>query len=235
MLSLNTWLAGSKRSAPRRWRCAACGLHDSAGPFCTGCEADYFPRDITRCPQCARTLPASVSGHCGQCLTQAPNFDATLACAHYGPPISAMVLALKKGGQLSLARAFGQLMASRIDVAGMADAMVCPVPLNAQRLRERGFNQALEIARAFARALDVPLHANALARTPNSKAQQALKLHERRRNVRGVFRVQADVRDRHVVVIDDVMTSGSTLDEIARCLKRAGARRVSNVVLARTG
>lgn len=228
-------LAGRNPSAPRQWRCAACGLHDSAAPFCPGCETDYFPRDTTRCPQCARPLPAPVFGHCGQCLTQAPTFDATLACAHYGPPISAMVLALKNGGQLPLARAFGQLMASRVDPHSMAGAMVCPVPLNAQRLRERGFNQALEIARAFARALDLPLCANALTRAPNSKAQQALKLHERRRNVRGVFRVHTDVRGRHVVVIDDVMTSGSTLDEIARCLKRAGAQRVSNVVLARTG
>jgi ComF family protein len=109
-----------------------------------------------------------------------------------------------------------------------------PVPLAFERHAERGFNQALEIARRLARALTVPLDADALLRVRHAAPQHLLALAERRRNVRGAFTVRADVRGRHMLVVDDVMTSGATLEEIASVLKKAGAARVTNLVVART-
>lgn len=145
-----------------------------------------------------------------------------------------MVLALKTGGRLALADTFGALLARRLGTAGVAGALVTAVPLAFERQAERGFNQAVQIARRLARNLQLEFAPAALLRIRHAAPQHMLALAERRRNVRGAFAVRADMRDRQVIVVDDVMTSGATLDEIAKILKRAGAGRVTNVVVART-
>jgi ComF family protein len=112
--------------------------------------------------------------------------------------------------------------------------LLAPVPLSFERQSERGFNQAQEIARRVAAASRVPLRGDLLLRTRHTAAQMDLALHERQRNVRGAFVARGELAARHVVVVDDVMTTGATLDEIAATLKRAGAARVTNLVVART-
>jgi ComF family protein len=144
-----------------------------------------------------------------------------------------MVVALKSGGRLDLARVFGDLLAARIGDRIPIDGLLA-VPLAGRRQRQRGFNQSLEIARVIARRLSLPLQRHALVRSRAGPPQQSLPLQARRANVSGAFALSEAVPARCVAVVDDVMTSGATLDEVARVLKRAGVRQVVNLVIART-
>jgi len=167
-------------------------------------------------------------------LHASPRFDATLALADYAPPVARMIAALKFGGRLPLAHAFGSLLAERAGhVLHQADA-ICPVPLAYERLAERGFDQAHEIARRCAAICGLKLRPELLLRTRRTAAQMDLSLSERRRNVRGAFVARGDLGHASIVVIDDVMTTGATLDEVAAALKGAGARTVTTLVMART-
>jgi ComF family protein len=238
---------GAALAAAMPLRCACCGQHEG-DPFCAGCCADAFDPTRHRCRICALPLPARAGAVCGACLRQPPPFDATVAAADYAAPVSGMVLALKNGARLSLARAFGRLLATRLPLdppaacgtvgapaPGRSTApWLVPVPLAPERQRERGFNQSLEIARALAHATGLALRPNALARVRHAAPQHLLDLAARRRNLHGAFVVAAALRDRPVIVVDDVMTTGSTLAEVAAVLKRAGAARVTNLVVART-
>jgi ComF family protein len=217
--------------------CTVCDLTSVAAgyPLCVDCERDFFPADIGRCRICALRLPESTAAQiCASCVRQPPPFDATIALADYAPPVAGMVVALKTGGRLALAGVFGALMARRALRLDLALALVAPVPLTFERQAERGFNQALEIARRLAHDLALRLVPGTLLRVRDAPPQHLLALAERRRNIRGAFTVRAEVRARHVIVVDDVMTSGSTLGEIASVLKKAGAARVTNLIVART-
>jgi ComF family protein len=209
--------------------CAVCSL--APGPICVDCEADFFPAGRRRCGVCAIRLHGD-DLVCGRCLASPPGFHRATALADYAPPVDAMVMALKFQARLELASVFGGLLAQRLAVTG--DALVIPVPLAFERLSERGFNQSLQIARAFCRASGARLGADVVRRIRHAPPQQTLALDERRRNVRGAFEAAGDVRDREVLVVDDVMTSGSTMDEIARLLASAGAAQVHALVVART-
>jgi ComF family protein len=143
-----------------------------------------------------------------------------------------MIGALKFSARLDLAAVFSGLLAAREPVAG-AD-VVLAVPLSHERERERGFNQSREIGKRFARRVGLPFADDILLRVRHSAPQHSLAREERRRNVKGAFAVVGDVRGRCALIVDDVMTTGSTLDEIASALKRAGATRVLNRVVART-
>jgi ComF family protein len=167
-----------------------------------------------------------------------PAFDASVTLADYAAPIDGLVIALKFGHRLEVAHTLGLLLGRLIDRSAPADAVLAVVPLAFERQRERGFNQALEIARATARASGRRLLPHALLRVRHRPAQEGLTLDERRRNVRGAFAVartsEPGIAGRTLVMVDDVLTSGSTLDEAARVLKRAGAAAVINAVAART-
>jgi ComF family protein len=141
------------------------------------------------------------------------------------------VQAYKYGRDLALAPLFARALARHVDRD--ADALVA-MPLSATRLRERGFNQAHEIARHLGRAIDVPVLANACRKVADTPPQAGLTLAQRVRNVRRAFVCDADFTGQHVAIVDDVMTTGATLNELARVLKRAGAARVSGWVVART-
>lgn len=177
---------------------------------------------------------------CGECLKHPPAFDATIAAADYAAPMDQLVLALKFGARLPLAA----LMANMLRDAALQrqelplPTQLMPVPLGAKRLVERGFNQALEVARPLSRSLGVALTPRLLSRERETRAQSLLHPDDRHRNVRGAFIVSAEaidlVRGAHIGVVDDVMTTGETLNEIAATLKRFGAARVTNFVFART-
>ena len=143
-----------------------------------------------------------------------------------------MVMALKFGARLDLADAFGRVLAQRAPAS--REALVVPVPLAFDRMAERGFNQSLQIARAYCSITGARLAADALRRIRHTPPQQTLALAARRRNIRGAFLVSGGVVGRTVIVIDDVMTSGSTMDEIAHVLVAAGAAQVHALVVART-
>ena len=219
--------------------CALCGGHARAA-VCADCEQAYVA-PTPRCPCCANPTGAlDVVRHCGACLADAPSFDATWAACDYAAPLDSLVLQLKFGAQLALApwmaRVLHAAIVRNVQSAPVFPDVLCPVPLGPARLIERGYNQALEVARPLARALGVPVAPQLLHRLRETAPQSGAAPGERRRNVRGAFGVSStfDVSGRHVGVVDDVMSSGHTLAEIAAVLKGAGAARVTNIVFART-
>jgi ComF family protein len=198
--------------------------------LCRACDADLPRLGAHLCPRCALASPAGAV--CGRCLTQPPAYDATQAALAYTFPADALVQSLKFRGELALAPFLADLMLERISSKDV-DCLI-PVPLSLPRLRARGYNQALEIARHVARATRTELAPELCERVRDTPAQMDLPLEDRHKNVRGAFRCPSLVGGKTVAVLDDVMTTGATLDEIAATLKRAGAARVVNWVVART-
>jgi ComF family protein len=185
-----------------------------------------------------RRLAAQGPKFCPTCLAYPPSYDATIFAVDYAPPLDHLVLQLKFAARLPLAPWFAELLRDAVlarPTLPLPD-MLCPVPLGPSRLVERGYNQALEIARPLASMLGVPLHPRLALRQMDTRAQSGVSPHERAENLRGAFAI-ADpdlVAGRHIGIVDDVMTSGSTLEELAATFKRFGAARVSNLVFART-
>lgn len=219
--------------------CALCGAACD-GAVCRPCRAQFVAR-TPRCPRCANPVGDVDAGReCAGCITQRPAFDATLAGADYRAPLDQLVLQLKFGGKLALAPWFAEVLRDAVleDRAFLLPNVLCPVPLGPQRLIERGFNQALEMARPLARHLGIDLCERLAIRALDTRAQSGVAPDQRRRNIRNAFAVAPDamaiVRGQHIGVVDDVMTSGHTLGELAATLKRCGAARVSNFVFART-
>lgn len=219
--------------------CALCGQL-SEGVVCAPCRQDTVCVR-SRCRRCANPLAAgdaAAGRDCGACSAAAPAFDATIAAADYEAPLDQLLLQLKFGACLPLAGWFAGLLRDAVlheQRAGLSlPDVLAPVPLGRRRLVERGFNQALEVARPLSRLLGVPLDARLAARVLETAPQSAVAPADRAANVRAAFTVAPRVAGLHVGIVDDVMTSGRTLDALARALKRAGARRVSNYVVART-
>lgn len=208
--------------------CLLCAANADAGLLCRDCLSDLpaLPADL--CPVCAEASPGSHP--CGACLKQAPHFDATLAALEYRFPTDKIIQAFKYQRRLAVAGFLADRMLAGERPAG---DLVVPLPLSAHRLRERGFNQAVEIARPLAHALGLPLVLDGLTRRLDTVPQATLPWKERRRNVRHAFECAIDLTGKSVIVVDDVMTTGATLDEFARVLKDHGASTVINWVAAR--
>ena len=199
------------------------------GILCPACDADLPRLAGTLCPRCA--LPSPGSALCGRCLADAPRYDATVAALAYRFPADTLVHALKFRSQLALAPLLGDLL---IEAIRERIDLVVPVPLSRERLRERGYNQAAEIARHVAKERRARLELTIVIRERDTRAQADLPWSDRARNVRGAFRCERSLDGAAIAVVDDVMTTGATLDELAATLKRAGAARVVNWVVART-
>ncbi len=202
--------------------------------LCAACDMD-LPRLSTGtgpelCPRCALASPAGAI--CGRCLTQPPSYDATHAALAYGFPADVLIQALKFRGELALAPFLGDILSKCIFMDNVA--CIVPVPLSAERLRSRGYNQALEIARRVSAVAGTRLAPELCERSRDTATQMDLPLEERAKNVRGAFHCPGIIGGATVAVLDDVMTTGATLDEMAATLKRAGAGRVVNWVVART-
>ncbi len=219
--------------------CALCGVTADAA-LCADCERQFFHGQTARCGQCALPLPQTngIKTRCGACLQQSPAFDATIVATDYSAPIDQLVLALKFGGQLALAPLFARLLRDALlqDQRQKLPTLLVPVPLGAQRLRSRGFNQALEIARPLTASLGITLATRLVLREKETAAQALLHPRERQHNMQDAFclAADADVRGQHVGVVDDVITTGATLNALAALLKHHGAARVTNLVFART-
>jgi ComF family protein len=199
--------------------------------LCRECDADLPRLEGARCPRCALASPGGAL--CGRCLAQAPRYDATLAALSYDFPADALIHALKFRGELALSSLLSALLQEKV-LSSPAVDLVVPVPLSARRLRERGYNQAVELARPLAAAARVPLELALCERMRDAPPQMELPWTERARNVRGAFRCARALEGAAVAVVDDVMTTGATLDEVAATLKAAGAASVVNWVVART-
>ena len=194
--------------------------------LCAECDADLPRLTQPLCPRCALASPRGAL--CGRCLADPPHYDATFAALAYEFPADTLVHALKFRGELALSVFLGNML--REKVLPLQVDRVIAVPLSTARLRERGYNQAVEIARHVSpEKLDLGL----CERSRDSAPQMDLPFAERQRNVRGAFRCMRALEGT-IAVVDDVMTTGATLDELAKTLKAAGASRVVNWVVART-
>ena len=209
--------------------CFLCAAPGGDCLLCPACVAGLPRLDAECCPLCA--LPTPGAQVCGACLRQAPQFDATQAVFRYEFPVDSLIQALKYAHRLASADFLGRLLART--AGGCHPELILPVPLSAARLAARGFNQALEIARPLAAALGVPLELRHIRRRRDTAAQTSLPWKERAQNMRHAFECDIDLSGKSVLVVDDVMTTGATLDELARTLKAHGAARVENRVLAR--
>jgi ComF family protein len=209
--------------------CVLCRAASGDALICDACDEE-LPAVTHACPQCGG--PSASGATCGACLAVQPSFDATISAWRYEFPVDRLVHALKYGGRVALAHAFAAALAKRV-VGRRVDAIV-PVPISATRLMERGFNQAMEIARHLARSTGCAINRDVLRRVRDTVPQADLPHDAREANVRGAFASTGAVAGMTIGVVDDVMTTGASLQEIARTLKRAGALRVENWVVART-
>lgn len=209
-----------------------------AGRLCQPCLAHHAP-PVERCLQCALRL-APGAARCTACaLRRDAPLQHAVAAVDYGFPWDGLITGLKFHHRLDLVHAFARLLHETVQRAGLPQpALVLPVPLAAQRLRERGYNQSWELGRRVARRLGIAAHPSVLVRIKDTAHQLGLDEAERQRNLKGAFMVEPRLAPRlqglRVALVDDVMTSGATAEEAARTLRKAGAEQVQLWVLART-
>lgn len=214
------------------WRCLLCAASGAASiDLCADCIAE-MPRNRSCCSRCALPL-ATPAALCGECQRRAPPWDAAWSPFRYGWPLDRLEARYKFGADLAAGRALSTLW-QRETCPLPLPHLLLTVPLHRSRLRQRGYNQALELARPLARQLGVPLQHGVLHRPRRTEAQTELDAVGRRRNVRGAFALRPGIAlPAHVAILDDVMTTGATLAECARVLKRAGVQQVDVWALAR--
>jgi ComF family protein len=207
--------------------CPACGASSAGGGFCGVCARE-LPRVAAACPRCGLARPVL------QCPRAQMRWDADAVVAPfaYAPPLDHYVHALKYRGARPLGRAFALLLAPQL-LDERVDCLIA-VPLHGARLRERGYNQAQEIARTLAAALRVPALERGIARRAATPAQTGQGALERRAGVARAFRVERELRGLCVAIVDDVITTGATVNALAAQLKAAGAARCLGVAVART-
>ncbi len=201
--------------------------------ICESCWCDLLTQQPA-CTRCGRSI--SHQGLCSACLTSAVIIDPTVTLAPYQFPIDQLLLSLKYKNQLLLAREFGRRLAEKVLVMGISlPDHIVPVPLHPARLISRGYNQALEIARGISEHLSVPVSYLCTKRIRHTQAQFSLKPDERRRNVNGAFMVNTPFDLRSVAIVDDIVTTGHTANELARQLRAAGVTKVQLWACAHAG
>lgn len=214
------------------FRCLLCGAPGADGlDLCRDCATE-LPRNRRCCARCALPL-AEPAALCGQCQRRPPPWDAAWVPFRYAWPLDRLEARFKFGADLAAGRVLSTLWRREPLPAERPDVIV-PVPLHRHRLRTRGYNQAIELARPLASAMRLPLRYTWLQRERGTAAQTELGALARRRNVRRAFVASTDVTwPEHVALLDDVMTTGATLAECARVLRRAGVKRIDVWALAR--
>ena len=251
---LNKWLKNSQLSNLThltklifKQNCITCAQHiENTSPnihtVCRECLNDLPWQPDSSCPQCGLASSGMV---CGSCINSPPDFDTTRAVFLYAHPIDAMMLRYKYGNSLNLGDTFGEFLAEKINIEDCLKNIdiIIPMPMHPQRLKERGFNQALEIAKVLCKnhkeKLDyTKLDYTSVERQTLTPPQASLPLKERVKNIKGAFKVKADKLDKlqgkRIAIVDDVMTTGASLNELAKTLKKAGASHVECWVIART-
>lgn len=215
--------------------CVLCGRPgEEERDLCAAC-LDSLPANHNACQRCGAPLTQSGTV-CGPCRRKPPPFDSCHIPYLYAMPMDHLLQQLKFHQKLHLATLLGGLLAD--SVKGREPPLpecLLPVPLHSRRLRERGYNQALELARVLSLRLDIPLETALCRRERETTPQTALDGKERRRNLRGAFTVRDGARPRHIAIIDDVVTTGTTVSELARTLRRSGVERVEVWACARAG
>lgn len=197
--------------------------------ICSGCLS-LLSHPAFDCQQCGVELqtPQAI---CGSCQKTPPSFSSVRYACVYQEPIDMWVKALKFGKNIMMSRLFAEMLQSRIESID-ENYVLMPVPLHVSRLRSRGYNQAYEMAKELAKLTNRPLD-NSLKRNKNTQMQAQLKLNQRAKNVSKAFSIVGELKNKHIILVDDVMTSGNTLRECAKTLKKAGAQDIKVLVFAR--
>ena len=211
--------------------CVLCGCMSRDGLWCKACDRAMPYLAMAHCPSCA--LPSTTGEICGQCLKHPPLFARTTAVFDYSFPLDKLIQAMKYGEQLALAYAFAEKLAQRIDKNHLPDCII-PMPLHPVKLRERGFNQSQLLAAEIARGFDLELLSHACQRVRDTPPQSALPWKERKKNMRDAFRCDADLSGRRVALVDDVLTTGASLNALAKAVQKCGAVEIEAWVVART-
>ena len=209
--------------------CFLCHAASRNGILCAACDSGLPYLTEPHCPICA--LPTARGDICGRCLQNTPEFDHTLAVFSYEFPLDKLVHAVKFAAYLILIENLAVKMTQHIE--HQPDCII-PMPLHPARLRQRGFNQSLELARQIGKRMDIPVLCDASQRVRDTPPQSSLNWNQRSKNMHRAFTCTQDLSGKHVAVVDDVMTSGASLNELGRTLRQAGARKVSAWVIART-
>lgn len=215
--------------------CAASRIKNHG--LCEACLKDLPWLPAKSCTKCGLSSGGQV---CGSCLSTPPYFDATQAVFLYNYPIDAVIQRYKYGDTVSLSHTFGQLMSEKICLVNSQENidLMIPMPMHPTRLKQRGFNQALEIAKVANQALNknnkTKLDYKSVKRQTLTPPQASLPLKNRVKNIKDAFKVNADFSGKRIAIVDDVMTTGASLNELAKTLKQAGATHVECWVIART-
>lgn len=226
-----------------RWGMAHCWLcHDKTLNNTVLCQAchDDLPWITHACAICALPLAATNTPAliCGDCLQQRPHFDRAWTLFHYQSPIDHLITALKFHEKLSYTRLFADQFIKKIThewyLHEKLPECIIPIPLHKTRLQERGFNQALELARPIAKTLHIPLDYHSVSRIRATAAQSSVPAAKRLSNIKQCFQVNHKINVNHVAIIDDVMTTGNTVDEFARVLRQSGVNKIDVWCCART-
>lgn len=211
--------------------CFLCSQPAGDSGLCNACLTSLPIADGNRCPVCAS--PTATASQCGRCIQHRPNFDHAIAALEYSSPVDHLITSLKYSRDLAAARALAFMLARVLENEPYPD-IVLAMPIAPDRMRERGFNQAEEIARYACAEFGLDVAHGIAKRASAGSPQASLPWRERAKNVHGVFRCNSDVAGKTIAVVDDVLTTGATLDELAAVLKRAGAQAVVGWIVART-
>ena len=216
-------------------RCGGCGtIVDQVDSFCAGCWKQLEFLAPGGCRRCGLPLEATEAETCARCLARPPRLDRIRAAVAYGDISRGIATRLKYGRKVALARTMSRYMQPLVgELPG--DSVLVPVPLHRWRLWGRGFNQSAIVARELSRRTGLPVSVDALRRTRSTPPLKGMGMRQRRRTVAGAFRARrpSELQGRTVVLIDDVLTTGSTAEACARALRKAGASRVDLVSWAR--
>lgn len=211
--------------------CLLCGDFSKNEILCNDCrcELPYLTPSVCSC--CS--LPTSHGEICGLCLKKPPHFNQSIAAFSYTFPMDRLIQDLKYRPNLAIAPLLGKLMFENLRAPMEADYLI-PMPLSKKRLRERGFNQAMEISRSLSHYTGIPILKNGYSKIIETSAQASLAWKDRAKNMRNAFNCDISLNNKKIIVVDDVMTTGASLEEFAKVLRKQGAEHITNWIVART-
>lgn len=206
-------------------------LSPTDAAWCKQCDFDFIKHSL-RCPKCAK--PHYGPTICGKCIVSPPLFCTTTVLFNYAYPVKKIVLNFKFGKRAELATLFSDRLLDKIISKGKLPETLVPVPLHKKRQAQRGYNQSLELAKHLAKKLGIPVNTNLCKRIVNTDPQSELPIKSRQKNVKDAFALNNDNIPKHIAIIDDVITTGSTINEISKLFKKAGCERIDIWAIART-
>lgn len=211
-------------------QCLLCGIDCKQECLCVDC-INELPKLHSCCPRCA--LPLSKSLLCGHCLHDPPEQDASFSLFEYKTPVDRLIADFKYHDKLFLSRFFALQMTKRLRSRPMPQLLI-PIPLHPRRLRQRGYNQSLELAKVLSKQLSIPFCSKSLIRIKDSQPQTSLPYKQREKNIQRAFKVIDSMLPTHIALIDDVLTTGHTANVAAKALRQAGVITIEVWTIART-